>query len=518
VLIGMYVDYLIQIYVRFEEIFREKGDCAGALETTMTGMGKAVVTGSLTTAVSFFSIVVTSFRGLHELGVVAGFGVLLCLVASLVLAPALLTLIARGGPGLIAAGRPAGIGVRWAERLVASRARAVRLAFAGACAVAVAAAFLVRFETDLESLGLRDSAAGKVQRTVEERFGRQGEPLFLVARAADGAGLAADFDAMERLGDRLRSSGEVGAFSSPGLLIPPPSAQEVALRELSDRKLPGRWDGERLAAALRLASRQEGMRADSSVDAYARGIVSAVSQKGIVSLDDLARAGDRRLSFFFNPDRRAIAAHLTSRGPAWEPGTLRKLEDAVGALGPDFILIGPRVIMDEIRSSIVLESGLAIALSFFANIAIVWLHFRSGPRVFRVMLPVTAGALLTVGAVGLTGASFNFFNIAGIALIFGFGVDYGIYLMQAHLEAGGCGGAEAVRRMGGRTALCALTTAISCGSLVTTHYRGLASIGTVLSFGALFCFLGAVLLLPATIDPERTPAGAGPALRTEGGR
>jgi predicted RND superfamily exporter protein len=133
------------------------------------------------------------------------------------------------------------------------------------------------------------------------------------------------------------------------------------------------------------------------------------------------------------------------------------------------------------------------------------------------MLPVTAGALLTVGAVGVTGASFNFFNIAGIALIFGFGVDYGIYMMQAHLEAGGCGGAEAVRRMGGRTALCALTTAISCGSLVTTHYRGLASIGTILCFGALFCFLAAVLLLPATIVPGQSSNVTTAVPRTEGG-
>lgn len=259
------------------------------------------------------------------------------------------------------------------------------------------------------------------------------------------------------------------------------------------------------------------MRADPSVDAYARGIVSALAQNGIVSLEDLARAGDRRLSYFFNPDRRAIAAHLTSRGPAWEPGTLKTIEDAARGLGADFTLIGPRVIMNEIRASILLESGLAIAISFIANIAIVWLHFRSWQHVLRVMLPVTAGSLLTVGAVGLAGASFNFFNIAGIALIFGFGVDYGIYMMQTHVGAGGCGGPEAVRRMGGRTALCALTTAISCGSLLTTHYRGLASIGTVLTFGALFCFLAAVLLLPATIGPERRAAGAGAALRAEGG-
>ena len=180
---------------------------------------------------------------------------------------------------------------------------------------------------------------------------------------------------------------------------------------------------------------------------------------------------------------------------------MSRIEGAVEKMGSDFTLVGPRVIVKEIRSSIILESGLAIAISFFANILIVWLHFRSWGAVWRVMLPLSAGALPTVGAMGLTGIAFNFFNVAALALISGFGVDYGIYLMQTNREGGGCNGPESVRRMGGRVALCAVTTVISCGSLVTTQYRGLASLGSVLSYGALFSLLAALLLLPALIGP-----------------
>jgi predicted RND superfamily exporter protein len=86
--------------------------------------------------------------------------------------------------------------------------------------------------------------------------------------------------------------------------------------------------------------------------------------------------------------------------------------------------------------------------------------------------------------------------VAGIALIFGFGVDYGIYLMQAHVEGNSGCGADAVRSVGGCVILCAVTTLASCGSLITTHYRGLASIGAVLCLGTLFCLASALLLLP----------------------
>jgi predicted RND superfamily exporter protein len=174
----------------------------------------------------------------------------------------------------------------------------------------------------------------------------------------------------------------------------------------------------------------------------------------------------------------------------------------MGRLGADFRLVGPPVFLEEIQTTILWEAGIAALLSFAANLLIVWLHFKRWRRVWLVMLPVTAGTLFTVGAMGLFGMRFNFFNVAGIALIFGFGVDYGIYLMQAHLEGGG-GGADAVRSTGANIVLCAVTTIASCGSLVTTHYRGLASVGAILSLGALFCLVSTLLLLPALLTPVR---------------
>jgi predicted RND superfamily exporter protein len=111
---------------------------------------------------------------------------------------------------------------------------------------------------------------------------------------------------------------------------------------------------------------------------------------------------------------------------------------------------------------------------------------------------------------GVLRLPFNFFNVAGIALIFGFGVDYGIYIMQAHVEgvrAAGTG-PQAVRAVGGSIVLCAATTLASCGSLVTSHYRGLASIGAVLCLGTLFCLCAALLLLPACLARQTATGGA----------
>jgi len=500
-LIGLFVDYMILTYRRFEECYRASGSSLQALEVTLTGTGRAILSGALTTALAFFSVVVTSFRGLHELGVVAGFGIFFSLLATLVLMASLLAWLARSRPAHLPAGRRADIGAAWAARLVERKGRMLVAGFVVLLALGAIGAARVRFDASLEAVGLRQSTA----QTMEERIGRvlgsRGEPLFVVARAAGEEQLARDFDRLERQAERWRAEGRVGSLTSPGMLLPPPSLQREALDRLSAAGLAGKFTGLALARQIREEMDRQGLVADASLERYAAGIAGALASRDIVGLAALSQAKDPRVQSYVNLDRRAIAAHLTSPGPRWEQAGVSALEEDVRHLGPDFHLVGPALFLEEIRRTILWEAGLAVALSFAANLLVVWLHFRRWRRVWLVMTPVTAGTILTVGAMGALGLRFNFFNVAGIAIIFGFGVDYGIYLVQAHLEERSGRGAEAVRAVGGRVLLCAVTTVASCGSLIATHYRGLASIGAVLCLGALFCLLATLLFVPALLGP-----------------
>lgn len=500
-LIGLFVDYMIHVYRRFEECYRPGGSRLLALERTLTGTGRAIVSGALTTALSFFSIVVTSFRGLHELGVVAGFGVLFCLLATHVLMASLLAWLAGTRPALLRAGRRVDLGAGWAARLVDRRGGALIGAFAVLLTLGLLGVPRLRFDASLESLGLRESAVQAVEEKAARALGRRGGPLFVVARAPGEEQLTLDFDALERQGERWRAAGRVGGFSSPGMLLPPPSLQREALARLSAEGLAGTLTGPALAGLIRKEMDRQGLVADASLDAYAAGIARALASAEVVGLEALARAEDPRAVYYYNPERRAIAAHLTPAGARWDRAAVSALEGDVGRLGRDFRLVGPAVFLEEIRATILWEAGAAVLLSFAANLLIVRFHFGSWRRTWLVMIPVTAGTLLTVGSMGILGMRFNFFNVAGIALIFGFGVDYGIYLMQAHIEEGAREASKAVRSAGGSIVLCAATTMASCGSLITTHYRGLASIGAVLSLGTLFCLVATLLLLPALLGP-----------------
>ena len=500
-LIGLFVDYIIQTFRRFREYFRVDGNARQAMERTLAGTGKAIMSGALTTSLAFFSVVVTSFRGLHELGVVAGFGILFCLAATLFLLTSLLAWLAQSRPARLLTERPADLGETWIARLVDRNGRALVVGFTLLLAVSIVAATRVGFDASLESVGLRDSAVQVVEERIALMLGRRGEPLFVVARAANDDQLLRDFDALERAGERWRGQAMVGGFSSLGMLLPSPSVQREVLTRLAAAGLRESVDGPNLAGALRTEMDRQGLIPDASLDAYAAGIARAVAAREEVGPRDYAQANDPRAAYYYNPTARALAAHLGPPGPRWDQATLAALRDDVNGLGSDFRLVGPAIFLGEIRQTIIWEAGLAVVLSFAANLLILRLHFKTWRRVWLVMLPVTVGTVFTVGAMGILRLPFNFFNVAGIALIFGFGVDYGIYLMQAHVEGAPAAGtgSESVRSVGGSIVLCAATTLAGCGSLITSHYRGLASIAVVLCLGALFCLCATLLLLPVCL-------------------
>jgi hypothetical protein len=115
------------------------------------------------------------------------------------------------------------------------------------------------------------------------------------------------------------------------------------------------------------------------------------------------------------------------------------------------------------------------------------------------MLPVCIGILLTSAIMGLLNAPFNFINIGTMTLIFGIGVDYGVYVMQAYLREETRSVLNALRLSGKNVAICASTTIAGCGSLIFASVAGISSIGLVLTVGAVCCSVMTLILLPSLL-------------------
>ena len=88
-LVGIGVAYGIYVVQRY----RENGEATFYSKST----GRAVVLSALTTTVAFASLILGAHRGIRSLGLVVTIGVIACLVAALVLLPALLEVARRKG-------------------------------------------------------------------------------------------------------------------------------------------------------------------------------------------------------------------------------------------------------------------------------------------------------------------------------------------------------------------------------------------------------------------------------------
>ena len=103
--VGLGVDFGIQFSVRYRTERHEHQDLHGALRRAARKAGDPLSLAAAATAVGFFSFLPTDYRGLSELGLIAGCGMLIAFLCSITLVPAMLAL-------LNPAGETAGVGFR----------------------------------------------------------------------------------------------------------------------------------------------------------------------------------------------------------------------------------------------------------------------------------------------------------------------------------------------------------------------------------------------------------------------
>ncbi len=104
ILIGLGIDFSIHIIARFNEERGLGNEPLDAVRKAIMGVGPGLLTGALTTASAFYATAITEFTAFSELGIIAGTGLLLVLVASLTILPSLLVLAPGPVPSLLRAG------------------------------------------------------------------------------------------------------------------------------------------------------------------------------------------------------------------------------------------------------------------------------------------------------------------------------------------------------------------------------------------------------------------------------
>lgn len=164
----------------------------------------------------------------------------------------------------------------------------------------------------------------------------------------------------------------------------------------------------------------------------------------------------------------------------------------------------PVIEYDEMRSS---ETSMTLAtiLSFLGVLAVMIVTFGGFRHSFLAMGSLVVGMIWACGCAALTIGHLNILSIAFGSILFGLGIDYGVYYVAHYLQnrKETKSTSEALIRTGSRAGpgilTGAVTAAIAFLAAGLTEFPGVAQLGLLAGGGIILCWLAQVTVLPALI-------------------
>ena len=470
---GLGIDFAVHLFVRQREELAQGLPFEEALRRTVTGAGRGVVAGCITTAGAFLVAAAAPDPVALHLGLSGGLGLLFCLPLTLLILPSVWVLRERrrhrrGQPAVEAATRRTapvrvpGLAflVRWATQ------RPVRCLVVSAAVLAVALAGLPRLqvETRLERIMNRGIPALAVVDRIQEILGTNGAPWFLSAENLEQSrSFARQLDGHPLFSEAV----------SLGTILPDDLAERaVAL----DRAL-GAQDVSRPAVGGPLWFAVEALRR-----AAAAGPPDIDSLPAGLREKFIAPTGEF-LVYAYPVDSKAdgdLARRQRLAVQAIDPGATGLLAVVEG------MMIGNRPWIPWIAVSI---------LGFV--LLVLCVDFRRPASVLLALLPVLAAVPFTLGALCWVGIPFNVMSWLVLPLIFGLGIDDGIHVVHRILDDPTQPIPQAALSVGRAIAMTTLTTTASFSVLLFTDHLGLETMAAVMLIGLPACLLASVTALPA---------------------
>lgn len=506
-LIGLGIDFVIVSYGRYVDERRRGATLEEALEAMSGSSGRAVVVGAVTTAATFYAFLVTDFTGLRQMGFLTGTGILLCMVAVLLLLPALLSW--RHDRHSLRQTSPNhylhSFGTRGILKACMERPRTVMAIGLVVTLAATALLPRLRFEESMESMRPPGNRGIQVTREIGDRFGSGFNYMMLVLHGeTPGEAIALADEAVEGVRG-LVEQGILYGYSGVTSLIPPPAQQREVLDWLA-RERTGGLSIERIEETFRRELAAEGLR----YEAFAGGVEllgEALAHEGPIGIEDYAGnpQTEALLERFLKPSNGGWKSVVYLYPPEnhWRreapPEALALAEE----LGPDAELTGTNVLNQRVRQRVLPDAWLAGILGLLVVAVLLWLDFRTLRHTLLSLTPLLVGIIWMLAVMGGLGIPLNFMNIFVTTMILGIGVDYGLHILHRYREERDRSEAELRRALvetGNAIVVAALSTVCGFGSLAFSHYPGLRSIGYVAILGAVATALVAITVLPAFLS------------------
>lgn len=472
ILMGLAVDYGIVLY-------REAYDSGEDAKGLRRSVGPGILWAAATTAAVFLSLNLSSLPGLSEMGnlvaIGVGIGALVMLFGFAPIAVRFVRETANKPVAPLPVVRPSG-------------ARAALVAGAAVPILTLGSMWLKEMpalEVNFHPFRIRESPSMVAWQTLQHELSGREKAVPTVITAPGLGELHERLEALAGRIGRAESEGLLEEAMLPTVFIPDP------VRQRANAPLVRAW----LAERSRLL-REIGEAGFSEEGTALTATVFSTWEHCLDQLEnaDFARPEGKLANWSVDrlfAEKEGVYAALATVKPV-EPrdrnwvAAICDDDTVVASIGSLGTALNERIGGDLLRVFLPMLGILALMLA---------LVFRSWRDVVLNLFCLLFAAAVLVLATSWTPMSWNSFNVCGLPLIFGTGLDYGIHMILALRRNGG---EIAAARAGiGRALLfCGGSSAIGFGSLATASAYGLASLGLVCAVGILANMVAAVWLLP----------------------
>jgi hopanoid biosynthesis associated RND transporter like protein HpnN len=538
IVIGIGIDYGIYFLFRYEEEIFLGRNLKEALELTAARTGPGMLIGALTAGGTFYVLMLTDFRGIQELGFIAGTAILMAWLGMITLFPALLMLVDRHH-----AERPRNQAPRAhaIERMhvpvldrITSYPKTV-LTVAGMATVAsLGAVPFVGFDYNLLNLQAKGTESVVWEKRILAATGRSGfnglasattlEELRKKQEAFEKLPSVSDVDSVLRVipDNQQEKIGIVKTFAPIVAPVRVGRSSPVDIERLSRAlgELERRLDifateaGDKLPADLKdLRAKTAALiktlkTADREVAEPALSHLQSQLYRDFTSkFFDLQRNLNPRPVVLADVPEEIHRKFIGKRGDfllqihpkvdIWEREGARTFVRELRSVDPD--VTGAPIITYEAIGYMERAYYQGTIYAFLVVGILSFLMIRRVKETLLALLPLVLALLWTMGLMRVFGIQFNMANVWGLPLIIGASAEFGLNVMIRYLEGRDHGGPLVARSTVMAVALSGVSTMVGFGSLMIARHQGIYSLGLLLTLGSACGLFASLAVLPVIL-------------------
>jgi predicted exporter len=473
---GLGVDGVVLLYATHHRA-QIVGLSENEVSHQLTGVSASMLLGMWTTAATFYGLMFVDFPSLTQLGALVGHSMVVCGVVTLLLVPALLPrrrLARSSRPILMPA--LAGYVLRHRRRLLS----------ATAIATLILAALATRIQINPTLERMRSTSAGaQLEVEMAHAFGLPDESYILLSR---GTSLERLLQQNERLADEIGRVVPAVGIQTPSMLLPS-NARQAAVRA---RVAQEHFSPEAIVTGLRREAIDAGFKADA-FEPFEQRIPRLTDPGASVTAEGYAEHGLGDLLDRFVAREGAnwvLATYVFPKTPA----QLAMLEQIVTRLDGHSRLTGVPLVNRELAAAFVPQFLRGLVLGAIAVVVLIAVTFRDWRLSVLALLPTIAGLIWAAGLLGILRAELDLFAMFAVVTFIGIGVDYGVHLVHRFQECGDIG--LALSELAPVILVAGMITVFGYGTLVTSSYPPLRSMGLVSVVSVISLVAASVLMLP----------------------